>query len=94
LAAAQRLGQKAEHHPEATAALHFPGRDQPHRDCQSVAQPRLQIRHPPGEDQGRHRHPRAEMITGARILNLAVAEWLAAQTKRRAGPSPTRRPIL
>ena len=38
--------------------------------------------------------PRAVMMIGAWVLNLAVAEWIIANDKRRAGPTPTRRPIL
>ncbi len=39
--------------------------------------------------------PRAVMMIGAWVINLAVAEWLIArETKRRAGPNPTRRVIL
>lgn len=38
--------------------------------------------------------PRAVMMIGAWVINLAFAERLIAKDKRRAGPSPTRRPIL
>ena len=36
--------------------------------------------------------PRAVMMIGAWVINLAVVEWLIArETRRRAGPNPTRR---
>lgn len=39
--------------------------------------------------------PRAVMMIGAWMINLAIAEWLIArETRRRAGPSPTRRQCL
>lgn len=38
--------------------------------------------------------PRAVMMIGAWLINLALAEWLISNEKRRAGPSPTRRPNL
>lgn len=38
--------------------------------------------------------PRAVMMIGAWVLNLAIAEWLIAKDKRRAGSFPTRRQSL